>query len=222
MVLALYLVPVLFVAVLLLIRAELYHNRRQVFIFKPISTLLVIIMAALSFLAPTCNWTYTIIILVGLIFSFGGDVALIFQDNPKAFRIGLILFLLGHIAYTIAFILFSSFLGRDFISTLVLLTAAIGFYQLIKANLGAMKIPVILYIVIISIMLSRAIAILSSPSFEFTQSLMIFMGAFLFYISDIILAANRFWKPWRFSRVNLAFYFAGQMLIALSASYIFK
>jgi hypothetical protein len=46
---------------------------------------------------------------------------------------------------------------------------------------------------------------------------MILTGALLFYISDIMLAANRFWKPWRYNRISLAFYYGGQLLIALAA-----
>jgi hypothetical protein len=49
--------------------------------------------------------------------------------------------------------------------------------------------------------------------------MMIATGAVLFYISDIILAASRFWRPWRYHRLSLAFYYSGQLLIALAASY---
>ena len=44
-------------------------------------------------------------------------------------------------------------------------------------------------------------------------------GAVLFYISDVILAANRFWRSLRYDRISLAFYYGGQLLLALSASY---
>ncbi len=82
-----------------------------------------------------------------------------------------------------------------------------------------MKIPVIAYIVIISVMVSRAIAIFSNHAIDNSHALMIVLGAVLFYISDVILATNRFWQPWQYHRISLAFYYAGQLFIALAASY---
>jgi uncharacterized membrane protein YhhN len=73
---AMYLVPVLAVTVFFLIRAEFLEKRRQIYVIKPLSTLLVIAVAAVSFLEPTRNLTYTIGVLVGLLFSLGGDIAL--------------------------------------------------------------------------------------------------------------------------------------------------
>lgn len=142
-----------------------------------------------------------------------------FQDNPKAFRIGLVLFLLAHIAYTVVFIILGQFTAWDILSGVTLFAAALGLYRLFQPNLGSMKIPVILYIVVISLMVNRAIALFASPDFSCTQAWMIVAGAVLFYISDVILAANRFWRPWKYQRISLGFYYAGQMLIALAASY---
>jgi hypothetical protein len=73
---AMYLVPVLAVTVFFLIRAEFLEKRRRIYVIKPLSTLLVIAVAAVSFLEPTRNLTYTIGVLVGLLFSLGGDIAL--------------------------------------------------------------------------------------------------------------------------------------------------
>ena len=82
-----------------------------------------------------------------------------------------------------------------------------------------MKFPVILYIVIISVMVNRACSTLASPEFSGLQVWMITLGAILFYISDVILALNRFWKTWQYNRISLVFYYGGQGLIALAASY---
>jgi uncharacterized membrane protein YhhN len=82
-----------------------------------------------------------------------------------------------------------------------------------------MKVPVIIYTVIISLMVNRAIAAFASPAFSTVQAWMISLGALLFYISDLILAAGRFWRPWKYNRISLAFYYSGQLLIALAGSY---
>jgi hypothetical protein len=133
---AMYLVPVLAVTVFFLIRAELLEKRRQIYVIKPLSTLLVIAVAAVSFLEPTRNLTYTIGVLVGLLFSLGGDIALMFQENRRAFTLGLALFLVAHIVYVVTFTLLGRFSGWDILSTVVLLIAALGFYGLIPGTLG--------------------------------------------------------------------------------------
>lgn len=215
----LYVIPVLTVTVILLIRAEILGKQRQIYILKPISTLLVIAAAALSLLEPVQNPIYIIGVLAGLLLSFGGDIALMLKKHPKAFTRGLVLFLLAHVAYTVVFIQLGTFSGRDLLSAGLLLLAGIMCYRLFRRNLGKMKIPVIAYIVIISVMVNRAAAAFTSPVFSHKQAMIIFFGALLFYISDIFLAANRFWKSWPYNRISLAFYYSGQLLIALGASY---
>jgi uncharacterized membrane protein YhhN len=215
----LYIIPILSVVVVFLIRAELLKIRKQIYVLKPIATLLVIGLAAISFAAPGLNMTYSSGVLIGLLLSFGGDIALIFQENRKAFSIGLALFLAAHIAYTVVFILLGQLSNWDLLSGVLLLFAAIYLFRLFQPNLGAMKVPVIAYILIISLMVNQALAAFNSPVFSSTQAWMISSGSLLFYISDLILAANRFWKPWKFQRISLAFYYSGQLLIALAASF---
>jgi uncharacterized membrane protein YhhN len=216
---ALYPIPLLIVTVFFLIRAALLKNQRQVYIFKPASTLLVMAVALLSLLETGQNLTYTIGVTIGLFLSFGGDVALMFQENRKAFMLGLFFFLFAHLAYTGVFSLLGRFTTWDFFSIVLLTAAGVGFYVLIRPELGKMRVPVIIYIVVISVMVSRASSTLKSPVFINSQAIMIVSGAVLFYLSDVILAANRFWKPLKYNRVSLAFYYSGQLLIALAASY---
>jgi uncharacterized membrane protein YhhN len=216
---ALYLLPLLVVAVFFLIRAELRQDKRRIYVLKPLCTLLVIAMALLSFREPAHNSTYSLGVLVGLLFSFGGDVALMFQEQRKAFMLGLVLFLIGHIAYAIVFGLLGRASALDVASALVLALLGAGFYLLLRPNLGRMRLPVIVYIVVISLMVDRAVSTQASPLFSSGQASMVTAGAALFYISDVILAAARFWKPWPYHRISLAFYYAGQALIALAASY---
>jgi uncharacterized membrane protein YhhN len=216
---ALYLIPVLAVFVFGLIRAELRNKPRQIYFFKPISTLTVIAVALLSLFERTQNLTYAMGVLVGLVFCFGGDVALMFQQHRRAFVIGLGLFLIGHIAYATTFTLLGKFSTLDALSAFVLFVIGAGFYFLIKPGLGTMRVPVIAYIVVISVMVNRAIATFASPIVTSGQAWLIAIGAILFYISDVVLAANRFWKPWQYHRINLVLYYSGQLLIALSTNF---
>lgn len=209
------------VAVILLLRAEFSGDQKGIYLFKPFSSMLMTSVLLMSFLRDGCYRTdYTLALLAGILLSFGGDMALMFMNaSKKAFRIGLVLFLLGHIAYIVVFTLFSGFQPSDWISALVLTAAAVCVYRYLLPGLGDMKVPVLLYVVIISLMVNRAISAFPGSYFNTAQALLITGGAILFYVSDVILALHRFRHQWRYGRINLAFYYAGQMLIALSASF---
>ena len=205
------------ISVPLLIRAEIRGNRPQIYVLKPISTLLVIGVAAISLGEPAHNPTYSYWILLGLTLCFGGDIALMFQQQRKPFLLGLVLFLLGHIAYTMAFTLLGKASGWSMLSALLLLAVGLAFFRLIAAQLGSMRIPVILYFLVISLMVVQATGL--SQAVNGPPAIMVISGALLFYLSDVMLAANRFWRPWRYNRISLAFYYGGQLLIAMAASY---
>ena len=205
--------------VTLLIRAGFAGNQKQVYVFKPLSTTLVIIVAALScFVADNYNLSYTLAIILGLLFSFGGDVALMFKSK-RAFMIGLILFLIAHVIYSIVFTVYSGFVEGDLISALILILLAIIIYFYLYPGLEEMKIPVLIYIFVISFMMNRAISSFSGEFFNNTQAVLISIGAGLFFISDLILAINKFKKPFKYHRISLAFYYSGQLLIALSTGF---
>jgi uncharacterized membrane protein YhhN len=216
---ALFLIFPLAITVFFLIRAEFRKDQRQIQMFKPISTSLLIIVAVLSFWESRINLTYSIGVLVGLALCFGGDMALMFQSNRKAFMLGLVLFLLAHLAYGITFTLLDNLHNLDWLSALVLLAIGAGIYRLFQPGLGSMKVPVIAYVIIISVMVNQALSAFTGSDFSTGQAWMVSTGAILFYISDIILAANRYWKPFKYQRISLAFYYSGQFLVALAASY---
>jgi len=215
----LYLFFALAISVFFLIRAEFMKRRWQFYILKPISTMLVISAALMSLQQPSWNRTYTLGVLLGLIFSFAGDIALMFQEKRKAFLAGLVFFLAAHIVYAAVFLTLGRFTLWDLVSALILMAAGAGFYMLIRPNLGSMKGPVIGYIVVISFTVNRAFSAWASPEFNPAQAWMIASGVLLFYFSDVILAATKFWKTWRYNRISLVFYYIGQFLIALAASY---
>ena len=205
--------------VTLLIRAEFKEKQKQVYIFKPLSTILVILVAIFSFfMVENYHLNYSCGIILALLFSFGGDVALMFKSK-SAFMIGLILFLLAHIVYSIVFTIFSGFVKADMISATILILLAIAIYFYLYSGLGGMKIPVFCYVLIISLMMNRAISTFNGDFFKQIQAILISLGAGLFYISDLILAINKFKTPFKYHRLNLIFYYSGQVLLALSTAF---
>jgi uncharacterized membrane protein YhhN len=143
---------------------------------------------------------------------------LMFPQNRKAFLAGLVFFLLGHVAYGVTFTLLRGFQGPDLVSGLILLAVGTGFFVFLMPGLGTMKGPVIFYILVISFMVNRGLALIGDEAFGPCQAGLIALGAVLFYVSDVIVAVARYAKPFRYNRISLAFYYAGQFLIALAAS----
>ena len=215
-----YLILILLLTILVsfLVKAEFSEHRKSIYIFKPFSSALLIVIAALSILIPQKhNPTYSTAILIGLIFSLGGDIALMFQSK-KSFMTGLVLFLLGHIVYFVTFTFFNGFFVRNLTIVFIILSLAILIFLYLYPGLGTMRYPVLVYVVDISAMMLSAINTFESEYFSLKKAVFITIGAGLFYISDVILAVNKFRKPFRYNRISLAFYYCGQLLIALSAS----
>ncbi len=222
-------VPLAVVTVALTIWADINQKLRWVKRFKPTSTLLVILTCLLSLTRPEANWdpTYTGLIAAGLVFSLAGDVLLIYQDNPKAFMAGLVAFLCAHVAYVVAFVSLqvSLDLGINILveggAALLLLILGGGVYAYLRPGLGGMRLPVLAYVVVISLMVQRAAAVAGVYQGSATQPVLMVAGALLFYLSDAILATNKFRQPIPYYRLwNLSTYYGGQMLLALSASFL--
>jgi uncharacterized membrane protein YhhN len=159
-------------------------------------------------------------LLAGLILCLGGDVLLIFPQK-KAFLIGLISFLLGHVCYVFAFFHVSQ------VSTLVWLIAVISsafsvfVFIWLKPHLGSMMIPVIVYITVITGMVIAAGSVLLDTSLPCNARLIVFIGALLFYFSDIFVARNRFLEKAFINRLfGLPLYYSGQFLLAFSVGLI--
>jgi uncharacterized membrane protein YhhN len=162
------------------------------------------------------------LIFAGLVFSLIGDIALLFAGKGGTFFIvGLSAFLVAHIFYATAFF-------RDYrydphaskkyghIMLFVMTVFTISFYIWIRPYLVDMKMPVMAYMVVISIM-----AITAGYRYERVNLLsfqLILAGAICFIVSDTLLAINKFVQPFLFSGVFImATYMAAQFLITLGA-----
>jgi uncharacterized membrane protein YhhN len=148
-------VPFLVVTVILLVRSKFKGDQKQEYLTKPTSTVLVIVVALLSLLAPNAQPSFTLWVAVGLVLSLGGDVALMLRTR-RMFLLGLVLFLLAHVVYSIAFTVPNGFHPADLVSAAVLLVLAVAAYAYLAPGLGSMGGPVALYILVICTMVNRA------------------------------------------------------------------
>ena len=157
---------------------------------------------------------------VGILFSLSGDIFLLFID--RFFIFGLIAFLLGHIAYLIGFnVPFPETLGVWVfgIAIVVGLSAVRLLRRIVEGVRTTQKrlvVPVIVYGTVITLMLLSALLTLFRPEWASTPAYLVSLGAFLFYLSDIILAWNRFVAPIENSRMlNIGIYHLAQIAIVV-------
>lgn len=135
-------------------------------------------------------------ILLALIFSWVGDVLLMFQSEKEIFfLLGLSSFLLAHIFY-IQF--FNRIRTREKLAVKwsLLLIAALYYAILITIlfpYLGDMKWPVCIYGIVISCMFMLAMHMPYIKNRKIGSLMM--TGALLFVISDSVLAINIFYQP---------------------------
>jgi uncharacterized membrane protein YhhN len=155
-------------------------------------------------------------VVTGLIFCLGGDVFLALPQT-KAFMLGLVSFLVGHVFYVVGFFSVAGFSAWTWVS--LVLTGAMSclVYLWLRTHLGKMKGPVMVYMVVITVMVSAASTVLGVGGLDLSGRAMVLSGAVAFYFSDVFVARDRFVKNEFINRlIGLPMYYAGQFLIAFS------
>lgn len=133
--------------------------------------------------------------LIALLFSWIGDILLL-GDDPSFFLSGMIAFVMTHVCYSFTFLKIKQVTPKDrsyFIFPLLgLLVFSLLVFFYLKDDLGSYLLPILLYMVFISLMASLAIHTRANVKIQ-TLSLYTFIpGALLFVLSDALLAVNMF------------------------------
>ena len=156
--------------------------------------------------------------LRALFFCWLGDCLLMFTGLGELyFILGLIAFLIGHLFYIFCFRQMvwdheSQVLPTQKVRyVLPILLAGTGLISVLYPMLGSMKIPVMVYSVVIMLMASYSLFRLgrtTRPSFTW-----VFIGALLFMVSDSMLAINKFYSSFYLASVGI-------MVTYISAQYM--
>lgn len=181
-------------------------NRRVEFVCKPATTIgLLLVALTLDPSDPTTRAWF----VVALVFSLGGDVALMIggdstpgieaKDDGKWFILGLGSFLIGHVAYIVGLVTAGIEGVALAVGVLVVLVAMaiVGRRVIIAVRTGdepEMAVPVAAYMTVISVMVACAIG---------TTSALAIAGATLFYISDALIGWNKFVKLYAWGSVAI-------------------
>ena len=208
----------LFLIVLLADLVGVYISNESLrFITKPLLIPLLIaffIFQTNDFASSLKKW-----IILALVFSWAGDVLLIFEStNSNFFIFGLGAFLIAHVFYVVFYenVIRKEGLSKNYWWFLPVIIYYIALIYILSPNLGDMRLPVRIYGIVISYMLIQALQTggIKNPG---AATLMI-AGAVLFIISDSILAINKFYESFEYAGIAIMLtYGIAQLLIALGA-----
>lgn len=154
--------------------------------------------------ALSAQGRYGALVVAALCLSAVGD-ALLLSAAERTFLAGVGAFLLAHLAYAAAFAP-----GARISPMAVVVLAVAGFAVMawLWRRLGTMRIPVLVYTAVISLMLLFGLG---------SARRLVPWGALLFYLSDLSVARDRFVSPGLANRIlGLPMYYAAQVLLALS------
>jgi uncharacterized membrane protein YhhN len=147
-----------------------------------------------------------IFVVSALLFSTMGDV-LLALSLAQSFIYGLAAFAAAHICYTTCFYRWRAWRRRHFIGFAILTTYALFMLILLLPVTGALQIPVLIYLLIISTMACLAIVV-NTPDYH------ILLGAVLFVLSDSLLATHKFLFPLPYeSLLVMGSYYSAQYLL---------
>jgi uncharacterized membrane protein YhhN len=160
---------------------------------------------------------------LALVFSLLGDILLLLPQHYFIF--GLFSFLTAHIFYIIGFNLCLPVFNWIAVLMLVgvVLVGYLDFAPLVKnVGLGSrtrrMAFSLAIYGTMISVMLYSAVLNFLRPEWAFFPALLTGLGAVSFYLSDSILARQKFEKSTRFGRTLVMItYLTAQVFISVGA-----
>lgn len=200
------------VSVLALLVAEHRAWRAGVWIAKPLAST-AFIAAAVA--AGAASSPYGRLILSGLVLSWLGDVLLIPRERPKVFLAGVVSFLLGHVAFAIAFLARGVALAWVGGVAVLAVAALVVVVRWLAPHLpDDMRAAAHAYMIVISIMVVTA-----GGTFGAAGNAAILIGAFAFYLSDISVARDRFVEHAFVNRLwGLPLYYFAQLALAYSTA----
>jgi uncharacterized membrane protein YhhN len=167
-----------------------------------------------SFISSLKKW-----ITLALVFSWAGDVLLMFEStNSNFFIFGLVAFLIAHIFYILFYenVIRKEGSNKNYWWFLPVIIYYIALIYILSPNLGDMKLPVRIYGIVICYMLIQALQ--TGRIKNFGAATLTIAGAVLFITSDSILAINKFYEPFKYAGIAIMLtYGIAQLLITLGA-----
>ena len=171
---------------------------------------------AMALASGALESSYGQILFAGLVLCWIGDACLLQRGRSRGLLVGIAAFLLGHLAYAIAFYR----LGLDPVGLFggAVVIGALGMVALrwLRPHVpDDFRIPIFCYVGVVSLMVATSLGAYAGGA-----SFVLPLGTLGFAISDVFVARERFvTKSFLNPGVGLPMYFTSQMLLAYTASF---
>jgi uncharacterized membrane protein YhhN len=194
-----------------LLFSEWRGSRTGVWLAKPLAST-GFLLTALA--AGALSNAYGRAVLVALALGWLGDVLLIPKQSRSAFVAGLASFLLGHLAYAVAFAVRGIDLEAGAVAAALVAVPSLAVARWLWPFVpDRMRIPVAAYVGVISLMVVCALGVAA-----FRTHTSIALGALAFYASDLAVARQRFVAESFTNKLwGLPLYYGAQLLLAATA-----
>jgi len=195
----------------------IYSGQHDYRLFSKGILMLLLIFYFYSNVSSKYHTRSKILVCLALLLAWIGDILLLFPKEID-FSLGIIFFLAMHFVYCMYFLRIKPFnlkaANKLIFVILAIAVFDIAFIKLMSPYLGNYKIPVMIYIVVISAMLLFACNVFLSKRVSTLATNFFIPGAILFIVSDGLLAYNKFYVQEEvvYMPVMLTYGYAQQLL----------
>ena len=202
------------VAVAGMLAAEYRDSRGGLWLTKPLASAAFV---WLGLAVGALDSGYGRLVLLALALCLLGDILLIPRDRPQVFRAGVFAFLLGHVAYSAAFLSRPLAPGGLLAGAIILGVVIAAVLRWLGKSLPAdMVAAVRTYMLVIGVMAALACGVTAAGG-----PWAVAVGALAFTASDISVARDRFVRHQFVNRAwGLPLYYAAQLLLATTPTLI--
>lgn len=191
---------------------------KMVAFIQPTGTTIAVFIAAMSMFTPGFNPLFTMIIIAGLLIALVGDVNNVDMANEKTIMIGLVIFVFAYLTYGIGFTVLNGFQPQDLHVGIGIVILYLVIVALLWKGLGDMKIPVLIYSLVMPFMVFRAISTFFGDTFSLTQCILLTVGTAMLYLGDLEFGFHLFRRP-NPRTFGPFLYHGGQLVVSLAPSF---
>ncbi len=215
MVLLYFLVPLNVILIGLYMYVRTKGDLKKVIFFQPGAVITSWLIAAASLWQPEANRGYTTIVLVGMAIAILGDFLNLDMENPDVVLRGLVIAVVAYLTYGIGLTVINGFQAADLWVAAGLLVFYAAFMRYLWPDLGAMRLPGLIYGLVLPFTFWRAVSTFFGAEFLTQQAILVSLGTLSLYVGDIEFAIHTY-KRRLPVMLGPILYAGGQLLIALS------
>jgi hypothetical protein len=204
------------ILIALYMRARMRDDKRKVKVYQPGAVIISWCIAASSLLRPDPDLPLTLVVLAGMGIAIIGDFLNIDMEDMRVVLRSLVIAVVAYMTYAIGLTLLDGFHPQDLIVGAILFAVYALVMRTIWPRVDAeMRIPVLIYGLVLPFTFSRAVSTFFGARFSTLQSVSLSLGTLSLFVGDIEFALHTFRR-----RLSLMFgpilYAGGQFLIAAS------